>query len=76
MSCFISKQENFNYDLKNSEVELWKNFSLNKAKEDHKVLSFGSKSYELGTHVNDNMNKNIKSVFIIHVRNDFDMQFW
>ena len=40
-SCFIFQQESFTYDLKSSEVELWKSFSFTKSKGYHKVLIFG-----------------------------------
>ena len=42
--CFILKQENFTSELKSFEVELMESFSFTKAKGDHKVLDFGSKS--------------------------------
>ena len=44
LSCFILQQEIFTPDMKSSELELWKISSFAKAKGDHKVLRFGSKS--------------------------------
>ena len=44
-----------------------------KAKGDHKVLIFLSKSSKLRTRGKDNSNKKIKAVVNIHVGNYFDM---
>ena len=59
LSSLILQQENFTYDLKSSNVELWKRFSFVKAKGDRKFLIFGFKSSYLGTHGKDDNNKKV-----------------
>ena len=73
LSCFILQQENLTSDMKSSEVYLWKSFYLTKSKGYYKVLSFESKSSQLGTNVKYNRNNKVKQFVIIHVCNDFDM---
>ena len=69
LSCFVLQPENFTSDLNSPELELRNSFSFTKAKRYHKFLIFGSKSYWLRTHEKDNINKKVRSIVTIHVRN-------
>ena len=50
-----------------------KSFSFTKVKVDGKFLRFGHKYGQLETHGEDNSNKKVKLVFIIHVCNKFEI---
>ena len=73
---FHISAENFNSGLKNSELELWESFPFTKEKWYHNLLRFGSKSSKLSIHRKDNSNKNLRSIFNIHVYNELGMWFW
>ena len=74
-ACPISSfnGKNFNLSLKSSKVEFWNILPFAKAKLYHKVVIFGSKSYNLSTTVKYINKKKAKYVVKIHVGNYLDI---